>query len=253
MSLVLNEHEWANEMILSKNLGEKPFETLYRVAKYYIDEGYKKGEVRKLLDAFLLRCDSCASLPKWSDTLDRALTKAMKYNTIMIDKLVITDKEMNTINSLEGKQLRRLAFTLLCLAKYYDAVNPECNHWVGCSDSEIMHMANINTSIKRQSLMYYTLNELGLIQFSKKVDNTSVRVCFIEGGEPAFEVTDMRNIGYQYLMSCGDKGYMKCQNCGMTVKCSNPSSGRKQKYCAGCAASIQLRQTAESIFRKRSA
>ncbi len=251
MTLVLNEHEWAYEMILSKNLGDKPFETLYRVAKYYIDEGYKKSDVRKLLDAFLLRCDSYASLPKWSDTLDRALAKAMKYDTIMIEKIVVTDKELTKINAIEGKQLKRLAFTLLCLAKYFDAINPECNHWVSCSDGDIMHMANINTSIKRQSLMYHTLNKLGLVQFSKKVDNTSVRVCFIEDGEPAFEVTDMRNLGYQYLMCCGDTGYMKCQNCGMTVKCTNLAKGRKQKYCTGCAASIDLRHRIESVMRRR--
>ena len=62
-----------------------------------------------------------------------------------------------------------------------------------------MRMANINTSIKRQSLMYYNLNAAGLIQFSKKVDNTNVKVCFMAPGDVVMSITDFRNLGYQYL------------------------------------------------------
>lgn len=251
MTIVLNEHEWAKEAIDSRSIGEKPFETLYRVAKYYFDEGYKKSDVRKLLDAFLMRCDPCASLPKWSDTLDRAVTKAQKYDTIMVDKISISKTELEKVNEIEGKQVRRLAFTLLCLAKYFDAINPNANHWVGMQDKEIMKLANINTSVMRQGMMYHTLNELGLIQFSKKVDNTSVRVCFIDDGETAVEIKDMRNIGYQYLMLTGSKDYMTCQCCGNTVKYSGKVYGRRKKYCTSCASEIALRQRVEWVVKDR--
>ena len=98
-------------------------------------------------------------------------------------------------------------------------------------------MANINTSIKRQSLMYYNLNENGMVQFSKKVDNTNVRVCFISPGDTAMVVTDFRNLGYQYLRHHGEP-YFECQNCGITVKSEN-TTGRKQKYCKVSPADIQ--------------
>ena len=202
MTIVLNEREWAEEMITSRSLGKKPFETMCRVARYYLDNGMQKREVRRILDTFLLQCDPSASLPKWSGVLDAALARAMKYQSIHIDSIDITRPEMERINTITGKQARRLAFTLLCLAKYWDIVTGKSDGWVNSKDSDIMRMANINTSIKRQSLMYHNLNEAGMIQFSKRVDNTNVRVCFMEPGEIVLRITDFRNLGYQYMMYC---------------------------------------------------
>ena len=250
MTIVLNEHEWARDMIESRSLGAKPFETLSRVAKYYIDKDYSKKEVRGMLDTFLLQCEPTASLPKWSETLDYAVARALKYDAIKIDGIEITTPEMERIDALEGKQIRRLAFTLLCLAKYWDVVNPQGDHWVNSKDSEIMRMANINTSIKRQSLMYFNLNEAGMVQFSKKVDNTNVRVCFITPGETAMVVTDFRNLGYQYLKYHGEP-YFECQNCGITTKLNDPVKGFKQKYCKECAVEVAMKQRVNSVMRQR--
>lgn len=253
MTIVLNEHEWAKEMIASRSLGKKPFETLSRVAKYYIDKNYPKKEVRKMLDTFLIQCEPNASLPKWSDTIDYALERALKYKAIKIDYIEISKQEMKAIDSLGGKQLRRLAFTLLCLAKYWDIINPQGDHWVNNKDCDIMRIANINTSIKRQSLMYHTLNAAGMIQFSKKVDNTNVRVCFIEDGEVAMRISDFRNLGYQYLKYHGEP-YFECQNCGITTRYDKPdnkNSLSKQKYCRSCAAEINIQQIVNSVMRQR--
>lgn len=249
MAIVLNEHEWARDMIESRSLGAKPFETLSRVARYYIDKDYSKKEVRSILDTFLLQCEPTASLPKWSETLDYAVARALKYNAIKIDGIEITKPEMECIDALDGKQIRRLAFTLLCLAKYWDIVNPQGDHWVNSKDSDIMRIANIKASIRRQSLMYFNLNEAGMIQFSKKVDNTNVRVCFIAPGEAAMVITDFRNLGYQYLKHHGEP-YFECQNCGITVKNSN-TAGRKPKYCRECAVEIHMQQTVNSVMRQR--
>lgn len=250
MSIVLDEHEWAQNMINIRSLGAKPFETLSRVAKYYIDKDYSKRETRDMLDTFLLQCEPTASLPKWSETLDYAVSKALKYDAIRIDGIEITKPEIKYIDALEGKQIRRLAFALLCLAKYWDIVNPKGNHWVNNKDNEIMRMANIKASIKKQSLMYYGLNEVGMIQFSKKVDNTNVRVCFITPGETAMVVADFRNLGYQYLKYCGEP-YFECQNCGITAKINDPVKGCKQKYCKECAIKVATKQRVDSVIRQR--
>lgn len=249
MTIVLNEHDWARECIETRNLGKKPFETLSRVAKYYLDKDYGKKETRKAIEQFLLQCEPTASLPKWADTLELALNRALKYDAIQIDSIEITAPEMARIDALEGKQIRRLAFTLLCLAKYWNIVNPNCDSWVNNKDSEIMRMANINTSIKRQSLMYYNLNELGMVQFSRRVDNTNVRVCFIEDGETVMTITDFRNLGYQYLKYRGEP-YFECANCGLVIK-QNTSAGRKLKYCRECAAEVHTQQMVNSVMRQR--
>lgn len=251
--IVLNEHEWAEEMIASRSLGKKPFETLSRVSRYYIDNGIPKNQVRKMLDVFLIQCEPTASIPKWADTIDAALARALKYEAVSIKSIDITKPEMDRIDALDGKQIRRLAFTLLCLAKYWDSISRSKEHWVNNKDCDIMRMANINTSIKRQSLMYHNLNAAGMIQFSKKVDNTNVKVCFVTPGETVMSITDFRNLGYQYLKYHGEP-YFECCNCGITSKINNAQAGRagrKQKYCNACAAEIAMQQNVNSVMRHR--
>lgn len=250
MSIVLKENEWAEHMINEKDLGKKPSETMKRVARYYLDKGYSEKEVRRKLDAFLISCDPLASLPKWSNSLDYALGRAVKFEAINIDKITISKSEMDIVDSIGKVQTKRLAFVLLCLAKYWIAVNPELDGWVVNKDSEIMKLANVNTSSKRQSLMYFELKELGLIQFSKKIDNTNVRVNFIDDGEPILEITDFRNLGYQYLMYHGGP-YFVCENCGIVSKLKNVDAGRPQSYCNECAIKIKTKQSVESVMRRR--
>lgn len=255
MSIVLNEHYYAEQAIQTRSLGKKPSETLSRVARYYIDsfDSANKKTIRSKLDLFLLQCDSTASIPKWSKMLDFATDWAFKHEAIQIDSIIITKPEMDKIDSLDGKQIRRLAFVLLCLSKYWNIVNSQNNDWVNSKDNEIMAFANINTSIRRQCAMYAALRDAGLIQFSKKVDNTNVRVCFAEDGEAAMTITDLRNLGYQYLKYHGEP-YFECSNCGITTKISNPgnkNSSWKQKYCRDCAVEIKTKQNVNSVMRQR--
>lgn len=251
MSVVLRENDWAASMIQANSLGKKPSETLRRVARFYMDTyNINQDAARKKLDLFLLQCDPTSSLPKWSDALDFAVNRACKYPAINIDHISVSKNEVEKIDSLEGKQIRRLAFTLLCLAKYWNIVTRKEDGWVNSKDNEIMSMANINTSIKRQSLMFGKLNELGMIQFSKKVDNTNVKVCFMEDGEEAIRIYDFRNLGYQYLMYHGEP-YFTCENCGITTKVNDKGNRRRQKYCPECAAIIKMKQNIESVMRRR--
>jgi len=249
--IVLNEIDWARDALLSNSLGNKPYETLCRIAKYYIHDGYTKQKTRKSLESFIMRCDPKASLPKWSETIDYAIKYAYKHPAVEIDGIQITKKEMETIDALQGKQIRRLAFTLLCLSKYFDTISSNGDHWVNSEDNEIMRMANISTSIKRQSDMFHQLWKLGLIQFSRKVDNTNVRVLFSDDtSKVVLTVNDFRNLGYQYLMYHGDPFFV-CENCGIVTKINHPGVGRRQKYCPNCAKEIQLQQIIDSVMRKR--
>lgn len=250
MSIVLNEYNWAENAIKERALGRKPTETLARVAKYYIHKEFTKKDTRSMLDSFLLQCDPNTNLVRWSDTLDRIVRFADKYPLIMIDGISITEPEMNKIKSLEGRQLQRLAFTLLCIAKYLYSVSDKNNYWVSTPDNEIMKMANIRTSIKRQSLMFGQLRDAGLIRFSKKIDNLSVQVMFAEDGEEVLNITDFRNLGYQYLKYLGEP-YFNCECCGVTTKIKDTTKGNKKKYCDECAAKIHLTQRVNSVMRHR--
>lgn len=250
MSIVLNEYEWAERAIKNHDLGKKPIETLSRVSKYYLENQYTKKEIRGLLDTFMTQCDPQVSLVHWSDVLDKIAKAAGKYPLIRIDGVDVSKKELERIEALEGTQVRRLAFALLCVAKYWDLVSESNNHWVNSPDKEIMQMANINTSIKRQSLMFSELREAGFIKFSKKIDNLNVQVTFMEPGETAIHIQDFRNLGYQYLKYYGG-AYFECVNCGLTTKVQEPQRGRPPKYCPSCAVELHTRQMVDSVMRRR--
>lgn len=248
--IILNEHEYAQKILNDPQMGKKPFDTLTKIARYYLDQGYNKNDTRKKLDYFVLQCDPTISLVKMDNMLDNALKKALKKEAVIIDHVDITRPELEIIDSLNGKMIKRLAFTLLCVAKYWNIVKGS-DYWTSNEDNEIMTMANIKTSIKRQDELYRELRNRGLITFSRKVDNTNVRVDFVEDGEVVLQINDFRNLGYQYMRYAGGNFY-ECQNCGIICKNNNKDGrGRRPKYCDSCAHDIHMKQMIDAVMRSR--
>lgn len=249
MSIILNELTWAENAIREKMLGKKPYETILRVSKYYVHKGLSKKDARSKVEAFILSCDPSFPIHKWSDPLDGIIKTAFKKPIVILDGISVSKDEMDRIEKIEGKQARRLAFTLLCIAKYNVAVDPNTNYWVSTPDNEILRMANISTSVPRQCALFRQLRDNGFIQFSKQIDNLSVRVLFANDGEPAITITDFRNIGYQYMRYYGEP-YFVCAHCGITSKRNNPGVGRKQKYCNCCATEIRVKNKVNSVMNR---
>lgn len=250
MNIVLNEYSWAEQKLMERDLGAKPVETLTRIAKYYLASGQSRNDVRKRLEEYLQRCDPYASVVKWADTIEYAAKCAEKYPLIELDCINITDGELKIISDIKGVQAQRLMFTLLCLSRYWDAASPSNNGWVNVPDKDIMKMANISTSIKRQSALFAQLNDCGYISFSNKIDNLNVQVKLSVPGDVVMEISDFRNLGYQYLNYVSG-GFYKCECCGLVSKIKEHTRGPKPKYCADCAAKIHTKQIVESVMRQR--
>lgn len=246
MSVVLNERECAIDALQRCALDAKPVETLGRIAKYYRSEGYKKSEIYSMLESFMLKCDPTINVVKWQDTIDRLVRDSEQFPLIELDGIPITQSELDVCDGLSGKQMKRLMFTLICLAKFCNAVSDKNNNWVNRPDKEIFKMANVVTPIKRQSLMLNDLREAGLIRFSRKVDNININVsCIDNTGDPVLVITDYRNLGYQYMRYCGEP-YFECASCGIVIK----RTGKNHRYCSDCAADIH-RQKARDNFKNR--
>lgn len=249
--IVLNKSQFAENALKTKDLGKKPSETLYLIAGYYFKNGLDAGQVRKKLNEFIIQSAPDAMISKWSATVDYAIKRAKKYPIVDIESIPIYEEEMGVIDSLEGVMLKKLAFTLLVLAKYWNTVKDTDDSWVTNDDSEIMRIANISANLRKQSLLYHKLHEQCLIAFSKKVDNTSVQVLYVnESGASVLDITDLRNLGYQYLKYSGEP-YFVCENCGVTTKLNSKDSKKPQKYCKSCAAQIAMKQRINSVMRSR--
>lgn len=232
--IILNEESAAKERLESPSLENRPLDTLTLIARYYIKEGYKPKVIRRLLETYILRCDSMASLPRWGDIIDIAMKNAARRALVKIHHIPISKTEIETIQTLSKRQARRLAFTLLCLSKYWNAVNKVNTYWVNTPDKKIMKLANINTSIKHRSSLYRTLRDAGLIEFSRKIDNTNVRVVFADQEDPILKIEDFKNLGFQYQKYLGEP-YKECALCGELFPAPKGKKGMPRKYCKACA------------------
>lgn len=259
LSLVLNEYEWVEHHLETHSLGTSPVRTINKLAKYYYSQNYSKNDIKKMIEVFILQCDPSASPVKWGDKIDKAIKAVDKSPLIHIDGIDIYQEELDAINSCFPKSLaryrireKRLAFTLLCISKYWDKVSDKNNHWVNISDKEIIKMANIKYTVEKQNLLLNNLKEMGLIEFSKKIDSLNIQVLFSKNsGNEVMKITDFRNLGYQWSKHFGDNFY-KCENCGITVKSpNNQSGGRPPKYCKKCSFDIHIAQTVNSVTKNR--
>lgn len=250
MQIILNETQWAAEHIANRSIDSDAYSTFRRVARYYLDNGYDKDSARNKLDVFLLSCNPAASPILWESCMDSAFKHAVRQPSVDVGEIIVSKEEIVRIKSLSGKQLQRLAFTLLCLAKFWNEYSPKNDSWVRTPDNEIMRLANIKTSVKRQCAMFRDLRDCGMLEFSKRVDNTNVRVNFASGDEAEIAVDDFRNLGYQYLMYLGEP-YFKCERCGLTVRVDNPNKGRQQKYCHDCAVQVKTEQDVNAAMRRK--
>lgn len=206
--------------------------------------------MRDKIDQFILTCDPCASLVLWEKVADSAVRQAAKRETLIIDSVVITKPEMAVIEAIHGKQAKRLALTILCLSKYWNLRRKDNDNWVTNKQADIMAMANIKASARRQGALLRQLEDDGLLHFPTRVDSISMQVLFNQDGEPEMEIRNFNNIGYQYLKYKGEP-FFECSECGLVTKIKSPGVGRPPKYCPNCAAKIRIQQNVNAVMRAR--
>lgn len=239
--VILNEKQYAQKCIADNDIGEKPYRTLSILAKYYYFScGYKKKQIRDLLIEFLARnyIEYTSSKRFWEESIDKIVSKVNKQTLYEISGVKITKSEIQKIQSLNNQLLEKLLFTMLCVAKYYHLKNEKNNGWVNLPDKDVIELANVNYLLKRaKSKFNLCINQLfvaGLLDLPLRCDNLNYRVTFISDDsddEEELFVSDFRNLGYEYLLYCGEN-YIRCAKCGVLTKGTH---NKRRKYCSKCA------------------
>lgn len=247
VNIILNEKAYAEEILLKDKLDKKPTFDLRILAKYYCHE--KNMTPHKIYIELVNVMENKYnnfSLAKWQSILLDLSNNSKKYKLIQIEYIPITKNELLTINEISSRPMKRLAFTLLCLAKYKNIINPKNNDWENYSFKDIFKMANIQASRKEQGCMIHDLRNLGLIKMNKIVDNLSINVCYVDNckSDEILMIKDFRNLGYEYLLYCGEK-FVRCEKCGVLIRQTN----NRLKYCKGCSIEINNIKTLEKYYR----
>lgn len=231
--IILNERKWCEDILEEQKLGRNGYEKLSKLAKYYRASGYSNDEIFRKLTEFVLRCDPRAVMCKWNGYIDTAVKYSKKASLIEIDGINISRDDIEWVERESARNKRKLLFTMLCIAKYFNTINDKNNNWVNTKSKDLFAHAGIVVSVKRQNEMLHDLWKAGFIEFSLKVDNTNIRLTkdVSNDVEPIAVIDDMTNIGNWYLMICGER-YVQCCDCNAVVKRLSNS----QKRCSKCAA-----------------
>lgn len=234
--IVLNEKKYAIECLENGFVGKKPFFTLSIIAKYYYHSlGYRKSKINNLLNEFMSKYYAGYHLDKlsWQDTIKSIVKKVNKYSLLEVDGVSITQSELRTISEIGNPIKERIMFTILCLAKFGLARNPNSNGWVNTDSKEIFKMARVSCKALERELYIGDLFDRGLLELPMRNDNTSIRVTFIDTDSPEeLFVSDFRELGYEYLKYKGEN-FIRCAECGILTR---GNKNRTKRYCKDCAA-----------------
>ena len=218
---------------------KKPAQTLGCISRYLCYEGYEKPQIEETLHRFMRENYANYHAVQWSAAIEHISSRADRRPLLQANQIEITQEELASIRALASQPLERLCFTLLCLAKYAQLINPANDGWVTQKWSAIFRMAHVQAGKERQAAMLHTLREKGLIAFSRGVDNLHIHVLFFRpASQTACALDDLREPGLFYLSLQGER-IIRCACCGKLLK---PKTNN-QKYCPDCRAEMNLKKT----------
>lgn len=232
----MNEYTYAENLLNKQDLkacdlGDKPSSTLNLLARYYREIGKNDDEIKELLSDFLNRClKDKYKESKWIDSIFYQVIKSKKYNLKKVNNVIVTKSEIEIIQSVKGKSRQKVLFTLLILAKYYNAVSDKNKNWTNLEYKKIFKLANVQLSIQNQALLINDLYNCGFVNVSKNVGKPNIQVNFVDNeSDTVLTIARLKDLGKEYLMFCGED-YIRCQKCGTLVK----NYKNTNKYCKTC-------------------
>jgi len=238
VDIVLNERKFAENYDKLKS-GDKPFDVMLILAKYYYKCGYKKSEIEQMLKSFLKKTPNIYYPEKafLDSTIEKVSSRAGKYELYEIDGIRVTKSELIVIRKIKNKSLEKIAFTLLCLAKLGNLKNKKNNNWVNFRSKKIFEFARVTAKTDQRDYIIHELHSFGLIELSRNRLNLNIQVKFINNGnDNELFVSDFRELGREYLKYCGEN-YIRCERCGLLVK---GNKKRNKKYCNKCAGYLKV-------------
>lgn len=240
MNIILNEVEEAKRRIQTNELGDKPAKTIGLLARYYRQiDGLSEKEAIDLIDGFMRKNCEMYNPVKWKGTILKYVKGAKKYEMVQIDSIGITQQELDTISSLGERRLRKLLFTLICLAKFYNKRSGTANDWVSTEYKDIFRMAHLFITQRVQTKLLSDLYNLGMISFGSKITNLNIHVNVIDHeNESIWLIDDFRDLGNEYVFKTEGMDLMRCESCGLVIR----RNRNVQKYCPNCAKKIQAQQ-----------
>ena len=239
MPVVLNETKQAEYIIEKGEVGTKPTSTLFLLGKYYRQkENLDKDQTVNKLNEFMVKNYKNYNSALWEEVIEDIAKKANKYPLREIDSIGITQSELDKIAELHNIKYEKLLFTMLCYAKLYNTISENNNGWVNTDIQELYRAARVTVKYRKDKFLFLNdIERTGLISFSNKNDNLNLKVNFFNmDGESVLQISDFRELGYEYLNYIGEGNFIRCSECNRLVR----KKSNNQLYCIECAKNMNV-------------
>ena len=243
--LILNEEKYAKTIYNGNNKDVKSIMAKIRyVTRYLLHTEHKSDEENyKITVEWMQKYHSNFDESCYSNLISDAIKKASKYPFYQIDRIKITQSELDVISSLDNLRAEKLLFVLLCMAKQQSISNGFENGLVKYSITELCKMARISVPADDREYILYDIVQKGFISCPKKNNTQCLIVNFISNETDVvltLDEVDCQELAYIYLNWKNDgKGYTKCQKCNRMIK---QSKTKPRKYCEECAKEVVIEQ-----------
>lgn len=169
--------------------------------------------------------------------IEDCVKNVQKYPFKSIESIKITRSELDFIANLGNIRLEKIAFVLLCIAKYECYYHDEPKYWISWSLNNISKLARVHVTKDENRKLFRELVTVGAIESNSSGGNLYEHVLFVsckKDDNVVLELSevDYKELAYTYLFyKNGFSGYVHCERCGRLVK----QKSNRQKFCNDCA------------------
>ena len=234
--IILNEKQKVEEILTSRRVATKA--DLMMIAKYLRNEmNCDVAETLAMLSSILTKINKNFNPIKSAKYLEKLAMKAENLPLREVDYIKITSKELGSIANIDSIKLQRLLFVILVYAKFNNALNDLNNNWSNLSINELYRYAKVSTrNAKEKALFLNKLLKMGYISLSVHNTNLNIRCNIVDNvlDKDSIKITDIRELGYQYLNLNNPTQFTYCENCGVIMK-KKSKKDYSTKLCPICA------------------
>ncbi len=257
--MVLNELNIVHSAVVDNVLIDSDLNTINALIKYYIKLG--ETDIVGITEKISVTMEQCSSgyvranYKEYIEKKSKAVIKSYKkygndaLELIQVDKVVITKKELEEIDAINDKKIRKLAFVILIYAKLQLIINPNSKGWLNTTSSNIIKEAKINGKLTDNLFLMHELYKSEYIYVPINAKKTSIRCDYIyEDSEVAIEITEFNEPIHYYYMHLGQK-WKKCLECGKWIKVRTKT--KPQKYCKDCRRKMDAKISAKAYHNNK--
>lgn len=245
-NFVFDGLSYAKNVINNHNIDENnAIEHIKMLAKYNFHvEKMKDDENYRSIVEYMSNYWDCFAEADYEQIIGNFIKEAHNFSFKNIGTIEITRKELDFIGSLDNIRLEKIAFVMLCIAKYKCYYHDSPNYWIDWNLNAISKLARVHVTKKENLLLYRQLVLAGAIESNSVKKKLYEHVLFASNGENDETIlelseNDYKELAYTYLYyKNGFTGYVHCEKCGRLIK----QKSNRQKFCDECSVLVRREQ-----------